>query len=311
MNLRALQLFREIVLSGSLSAAARRMNTSSSAASRLIVLLEHELNLKLFSRANRQLLLTEDGDIFYRSIMHTLDGLEEIPVLAADIGRRAREWLSVVTAAPLASGMVSPALARLKAEGLDFRCSVSVETRFDIESKVAARSYNLGLISLPLENSIIPLQPVPILKSRIGVLLPRAHRLAGQDAISLSDLTREAMIGLRPGQRWRDRADELLGATGVQPQFWIETNATPLVVNMVRAGLGVTLIDRICAGDLHGDADSAVLRPLADTHWLTYASLHPTGARSGLSEQFLDALAAAIEDQRATDPACARDLEVL
>ncbi len=311
MNLRALRLFREIVLSGSLSAAAHRMNTSSSAASRMIVQLEHELNLKLFSRANRQLLLTEDGDIFYRAIMHTLDGLDEIPALAADIGRRAREWLSVVTAAPLASGMVSPALARLKAEGLDFRCSVSVETRFNTESKVAARSFNLGLISLPVENSIIPLEQVPILKARICALLPRDHALAAQDTVSLTDMASAPLIGLRPGQRWRDRTDALLGRTGMPLNFWIETNATPLVASMVGAGLGVSLIDRICAGGLRGDDPATVLRPLDEDHWITYASLHPQGARSALSERFLDALATAVEDQRATDPDCARDLEVL
>ena len=217
----------------------------------------------------------------------------------------------MVTGAPLASGMISPALARMKAGGLDFRCSISVETRFDIESKVAARSYNLGLISLPVENSIIPLEPVPILKSRIGALLPRAHPLAAQASVSLADLAAAPLIGLRPGQRWRDRIDDLLGRTGPPPQPWIETNATPLVVQMVRAGLGVTLIDRICAGGPLDDSDAAVLRPLDDAHWITYASLHPKGARSALSERFLDALAAAVEDQRAADPACARDLEVL
>ena len=73
---------------GSLNEAAKRLNTSTSAASRLIVNLEQDLNLTLFSRANRRLLLTEDGDLFYRSIMHTLDGLDEIPVLAGDIRRR-------------------------------------------------------------------------------------------------------------------------------------------------------------------------------------------------------------------------------
>ncbi|MCC5978021.1 MAG: LysR family transcriptional regulator [Salinarimonas sp.] len=310
MNLRALRLFREIVLLGSLNEAAKRLNTSTSAASRLIVNLEQDLNLTLFSRANRRLLLTEDGDIFYRSIMHTLDGLDEIPVLAGDIRRRTREWLSVVTAAPLANGLVSPALAQLQREGYDFRCSVSVETRFDIESKVAARAYNLGLISLPVENSIIRLEPVPILKARVGVVLPRGHSLAAKDVVALSEIMHEPLIGLRPGQRWRDRMDELLGRTGIQPKLWIETNATPLVVSMVRAGLGISLIDRISAG-LLPEGDQAVFRPLREEYWITYASLHPEGMRFALSERFLDALATAIEHKRAGDPACARDLALL
>jgi len=310
MNLRALRLFREIVLTGSLNDAARRMNASTSAASRLIVNLEQDLGLTLFSRNHRRLELTEDGDLFYRQIMHTLDGLDEIPVLAADIGRRTREWLSIVTAAPLANGLVSPALAQLAKEGCEFRCSVSVETRFDIESKVAARGYNLGLISLPVENSIIALETVPILKARVGVVLPRAHPLAAKATIAPQDLAQESFIGLRPGQRWRDRSEELLGRTGMTPKFWIETNATPIIISMVRAGLGVTVIDRICAA-LLPEGDQAVFRPLEEPHWITYASLHPQGVRMALAERFLDALAASVEARCTADPDCARDLALL
>lgn len=310
MNLRALRIFREIVLTGSLNDAARRLNTSTSAASRLIANLEQDLKLPLFSRTHRRLELTEDGDMFYRSILHTLDGLDEIPIVASDIARRTREWLSVVTAAPLANGLVTPALAQLQREGCEFRCSVSVETRFDIESKVAARGYNLGLISLPVENSIIALETVPILRARIGAVLPRHHPLAARDAISLTDLVKEPFIGLRPGQRWRDRSAEILGRSGLNPEFWIETNATPLVIGMVRAGLGVSIIDRVCAGLLPTN-DPAVFRPLTETHWITYASLHAPGVRLPLAERFLDALATSVEARGAADADFARDLELL
>ena len=310
MNLRALRLFREIVLSGSLNDASRRLNISTSAASRLIVNLEDELNLVLFSRAKRRMELTEDGDLFYRSIMHTLDGLDEIPTLASDIGRRTREWLSIVTAAPLANGLVSPALAQLQREGCEFHCSVSVETRCDIESKVAARSYNLGLISLPVENSIVSLDTVPILRARLGVALPRSHPLAAREAISLAEIVQQPMIGLRPGHRWRDRTTELLGRTGLEANFWIETNTTPLVISMVREGLGVSIIDQVCAGLLATD-DTAVFRPLEDVHWITYASLHPKGVRLALAERFLDALATSIDQRGATDADFARNMVLL
>jgi len=310
MNLRALKLVREIVLTGSLNEAAQSLNMSTSAASRLVLNLEQDLKLTLFSRTHRRLELTEDGDLLYRGILHTLEALEEIPSLAGDIGRRTREWLSIVTAAPIANSLVSPALAQLSADGCEFRCSLSVETRFDIESKVAARSFNLGLISLPVENSIITLETVPILKSRIGVVLPRHHPLAARQSVAATDLLHEPLIGLRPGQRWRERADECLGRTGTLPKFWIETNATPLTISMVRAGLGVSVIDRVCAG-LLPENDTAVFRPLKEPQWITYASLHAQGVQMALAERFLDALATSVDARRDADPAFARDLVLL
>ena len=88
MNLRSLMLFRHIVLTGSLSEAAKRLNMSASAASRLLTQLEEQLSLTLFSRSRRNLKLTEDGALFYRQISNTLNGLEEVPLIAEDIQRR-------------------------------------------------------------------------------------------------------------------------------------------------------------------------------------------------------------------------------
>src|SRR5262249_41182893 len=155
-----------------LSEASVRMNVSTSAASRLISQLEAEIGLTLFSRAKRQLELTEEGELFFRQIANTLIGLEEIRTVSADIRGRTQDWLSIVTAAPLANGLAIPGLAHMRKSGSEFQSTVHVETRFEIESKVAARGYNLGLISLPVENAIIELDVVPFLRSRLGILLP-------------------------------------------------------------------------------------------------------------------------------------------
>jgi DNA-binding transcriptional LysR family regulator len=244
MNLRSLQLFRQIVITGSLSDASRNLFLSTSAASRLLNLLEQDIDLKLFSREKRSLILTEEGDLFYRRISKTLDGLEEISSVSADIRNRTTNWLSVVTAAPLANTLVSPALAVLQREIEGFQCTLSAETRFDIESKVSARGYNLGIISLPVENAILDLQVEPFLKSRVEILLPRDHPLAALEELSMEDIAWEHFVALAPRQRWRQRLDELMGAAGHTVNIPIETSSTVVTVQMVRDGLGITMIDR-------------------------------------------------------------------
>lgn len=309
MNLRALQLFRKIVLTGSLAEAAAQANISTSAASRLLSLLESEVGLTLFSRERRQLALTEEGDIFYRRMVRTLDGLEEIPSLAEDIRNRSANWLSVVTAAPIAGTLVSPALGRMARERADLRCSLNVETRFDIESKVAARGYNLGLISLPVENAILDLDVEPFLKARIEVLLHKEHPLAARDEISIAEVAEEPIVSLRPRQRWRDRLDEIVGGAGYRPKVVFDTSSTVVTLQMVRDGLGLTLVDR--ATLQLRPHDEAVLRPLSEERWVTYACLHATGPRAPLASPFLDAVSEVVEDRRAADPAAAAALELI
>lgn len=309
MNLRSLQLFRQIVLTGSLSEASRNMYLSTSAASRLLTILEHELHLTLFSREKRSLILTEEGDLFYRRIAHTLDGLEEIPAISKEITNRSANWLSVVTAAPLASTLVSPALARMQKERPGLQCTLNVETRFDIESKVSARGYNLGLISLPVENAILDLDVEPFLKSRVEVMLPRNHPLADREALSVADIAAERFVALSPRQRWRQRLDDIMGRNGLTVSVPIETSSTIVTVQMVRDGLGITLTDRVTTRLMPDDA--AVLRPLAEEQWTTYASLHPEGQRAPLSAAFLEAVRANVEAMRMADPHAAASLELI
>lgn len=309
MNLKALQLFRQIVLSGSLAEASERLSVSASAASRLLSLLESELGIKLFSREKRQLVLTDDGDIFYRRLVQTLDGLDEIPTLAADIRNRSHRRLSLVTAAPLARTLVSPALALMQSGGWSMQCSLNVETRFDIESKVAARGYNLGLISLPVENAILEVDVEPLLEVGTEVLMPRSHRLAAKASLTVEDIAGERFVSLRPGQRWRDRLDQLLGIVGHKPLVAVETSSSIVALQLVRDQLGITLTDRASVELLPGD--EAVLRPLVDTPPVTYAAIHAPGPRAPLATAFLDAISEVIEAQRAADPAAAEMLELI
>lgn len=309
MNLRALQLFRNIVLTGALSEASARLNISVSAASRLLSQLESDVGLRLFSRNRRRLELSEDGQLFFVQIANTLIGIDEISKVASDIRGRAQEWLSIVTSAPVANGLVVPALARLAAHMPDLKCTVNVESRFGIESKVSARGYNLGLIALPVENAIIDLQAVQFLRARQCVLMAESHPLSTREWLRPEDLAGQCFVSLTPGQRWRERLEELMGRAGLHYRVAFETGSTIVTIEMVRAGLGITLIDRICGPQTVGSG--LVMRPIDGAQWSTYASLHPPGPRAPLAEHFLDAVSDHIEDLRASDPLACDLLELI
>lgn len=299
MNLRSLRIFRRVVVTGSLAQASEDLNISPSAASRLISLLEAELKLPLFSRDKRRLELTGEGDRFYRQTEHILRGLDEMDLLAADIRTRSREQVSLVTAAPLAMGLVSPTLALLRERGEPVDYVINVGTRFELESRVATRAYNIGLVSLPIENGILDLTVEPFMEARLGVLMPGMHPLAAQEAVTVESLIGERMVGLTKGQRWRERLDEVFAGVGL-PAELIETTSTPVVRTLVQDGLGLTVVDGICGRITPGDG--LVLRPLLPERWVTYATIHPSGARPARSAAFLNALRDFVLEQQHGSP---------
>jgi DNA-binding transcriptional LysR family regulator len=292
-----------------LAQASDRLSISPPAASRLITLLEANLGITLFSRDKRRLELTAEGEAFYRQVLHTLDGIEELKSVAMDIQRRSSDSLTIVTATPVATGLVSPTLEWLGKQGRQVRCFVNLESRFAIESKVAARSFNLGLISLPVENAIIDLAVEPLLRTRLGVLLPAGHALATYQSINVQQLKDLSFITLFPRQRWRDRLDELFTAMGAMPQINVEVSSTSLVVDMVKHGIGATIIDRVCAGlDI---SEHVVFRPIDPPVWITYAGLFATGTNHLPAREFLRSIRSTLQEYVSTHPHTTNDIEII
>jgi DNA-binding transcriptional LysR family regulator len=206
MNLKALQTFHLVVREGSLAAAAAKLHLSPPAVSRLIRILEDETRLTLFSRARRRLSLTTEGELFFREAQHILEGVGEIPRIASDIRRRALAGVRVITSAPLAVSLVSPALAKLRAAHPLIRCVADIGSRFDLESMVGTRRYDLGIVSLPISHSLVELDASPLCRARAVAVMPASHPLAARARVTARDLRAQPMIALRPGRRrsvWR------------------------------------------------------------------------------------------------------------
>lgn len=301
MNFKALRVFRLTVLHGSLSAAAQAAHLSQPAASRLIGALEAELNLELFERTHQKLALTRAGERFYREAEHILNAVDELPGIASEIRRQTVETLSIVTSAPIGASLLPDAVARLRRDCAELQCRIDIAPRFDAERHIGSRRYNLGLLSLPVENAIVALAFEPILEARTQVLLPADHPLAAQASVPLERLTGEAFVSLRPQQIWRVRLERLFAGIGRAPHIGLEVSSTQLVPGFVAAGFGLGLLDHACCGTRL--PETVVMRPLEPAAMLTYACVLPPAGRQPIAGRFIAALRATLAERCRRDAA--------
>lgn len=284
MNLQSVKLLRMIVRTGSLSSAAERMGMSPSAASRTIAMLERELKLTLFSRQNRKLDLTNQGRDFMRRSQHILEGVERLSEIAAQVQSANSDPLRLVSTVPLATSLLVPVLAQWKPEPAGATTVLNIEARFDLESKVAAREYNLGILSLPIENAIVDLDIEPLVAARYEIAMAPTHPLASQDRLMMRELADQSFVALRPAQRWRQRLDALASANAFAPRIICETGSTTVALDLVRRGLGVALVDRMIGG--LEDTDTLVMRPLEPEVWTDYCLITGRGRTSPMTVVF-------------------------
>src|SRR5262245_669372 len=111
--------------------AAQELSLTQSAISREIKTLEEQLGEPLFTRFNRGLRLTDDGQVLYRAVSEALTLIgEATDRLAAS---RGGEMLTVTTSVPLASMWLVPKLQRF----------VRLHPEVDMRSVAAAESIDL------------------------------------------------------------------------------------------------------------------------------------------------------------------------
>lgn len=298
MNIRALRLFRLVVSTGSLSAAAESLSLSAPAASRLIAILETETKLRLFHRTRRRLTLTQQGELFYREAEHILAGFEEIPRIVADIRSRSQSQLRLVTGPRIGQSLLSPALALFRRAHPDIRVSVDMQSRFGIEGSVGTRLYDLGIISLPVAHPLVEIENHPLFRVRVEAVLPEGHRLASHRKVTAQDLAAEPLLGLWPGQRWRKQIDDFFGSGGVRPQYAVETRSSLMACQLVRDGVGVAMLDRVCAQAI--DLRGLEMRPLEPERWILFGYVYQARQPLGSNAlEFLDCVRQVLERFRA------------
>ncbi|HEX7327732.1 MAG TPA: LysR family transcriptional regulator [Casimicrobiaceae bacterium] len=155
---RAITAFVRIVETGSLAAAARRLDVSVSALSRLLAELESHLGTRLIHRTTRRLALTETGRAFYERAVQLTADLAEAEEAVSSAAVAPRGTLRLTSSAAFGTGYLASAIA-------DFRLRYR-ELRFEVE--LSERAVDLVDEGLDLAIRIGPIGSQALIGRRIA-----------------------------------------------------------------------------------------------------------------------------------------------
>ena len=105
-----LRIFHAAAEAGSFTHAGESLSISQSAVSRHISSLERDLNVPLFHRHARGLVLTEQGELLYRTAQEVFSKLATTQILLADSRGKPNGELKVTTTRALGTGWLTPRL---------------------------------------------------------------------------------------------------------------------------------------------------------------------------------------------------------
>lgn len=287
LDLRQLEAFAAVISAGSVTAAAKALNRSQPAVSRLIQELEQSLGYPLFIRNGPRIHPSEEALQLYQYVQKALLSLQQIRQRAQEIGHQQLRPLRIAATPALAAGLLPQALAIPE---LQNKVQILNESAEQTAHAVITGEADIGLCSLPLEHHAVDLHWIG--QSRCVVALPAHDPLAAESQLALSNLAGRRLIAPWSQLRLRGRFEKALKKLRVPPHETIETNSSANILACVRAGLGVAILEPVTAWGM--PLEGVVIRPLAEEIPYFFGVITPQGRQlSAPVQALIDALAQA------------------
>lgn len=240
LNLDALRAF--VILSEELNfgRTAMRLHISQPALTKQIKRLEEEIGGRLFERTTGRVSLTSAGEALRdrsRTLVNDASAWQAFARQAArgELGslRIGFGIATLVDLLPRAVIAFQKAFPNVMLEMHD------LATRAQIE-RLLEGSLDLGFIRLPAASP--GLQITPVLEEELQIVVPRSRFAEGP--ISLKDLRDEpfVIISRSTSNTFQQHAFSVCSAAGFTPRVIQEAEELFTVLNLVRAGLGVSLV---------------------------------------------------------------------
>lgn len=122
-----LRIFHEAAEAGSFTHAGEKLDMSQSAVSRQVSALEKELNVPLFNRHARGLMLTEQGEMLYRTAHDVFQKLQATQTRLADSKTKPFGDLRITTTVALGSSWLAPRIGEFIELYPDIRVELMLE----------------------------------------------------------------------------------------------------------------------------------------------------------------------------------------
>ena len=237
ITLKQLRYFQALARHGHFGHAAAASAISQPALSMQIKELEDTLGAALFERTRRAVKLTPFGEAFDDRAQTILRAVEELGDLAraARSGLVGRLRLGVI---PTIAPYLLPALIGQVSQAypdLDIQVRETVTPR--LVQELADGRVDAAIVALPVSEP--SLTEVALFDEDFVMVRPQG---TGDGQADLADMPGARLLLLEEGHCFRDQALAFCNATGTAPRDGMDGSSLSTLVQMVGAGLGVTLL---------------------------------------------------------------------
>lgn len=267
LNLRQIEVFRAIMITGSISKAALLLNVSQPAISRLLSYTESRIGLVLFERIKGRLYPTPEARRLFQEVEQVHQSVQRVNEVANDLIEKRQGSLHMAVSPSLGQTLIPMAVTKFREAFPDVKVYVRTLISADLVQALLTQQVEVGVAIAPLTHP--SLHAEAIYENHLVAVLPATHQLADKQELHISDLDGLDLIGYGVDTPYGQMVQQLFGNRPGLPRLAVEVRLTHIACAMVQAGAGIAIVDELAVmGRVWPDV---VVRPIKPR---TKMSLH-------------------------------------
>ena len=245
MNLRQIEIFRAVMLAGSVTGAARLLNVSQPGISRMLSHIESQLGVKLFERIKGKLRARPEAQTLFAQVEQVYRGVRRISECARELKTGSGLSLRVLATPSMALEVVPQAIADLSAIFPSARIYTETQLSREIVSQLVGGEADIGISSLPIEHAL--LDSIPIGQWSLACVFHASHRFSSRRRLSPDDILTERIIAFSPDTPQGQLMAEWGDMMKVVPDSRIEVRSGQTACALAACRAGVAIVDNLTA----------------------------------------------------------------
>lgn len=240
MDIKQLKHFLAVARHQNFTRAAQDVAIAQPALSISIKKFEQQLGVQLFSRVDKQVMLTQEGRALVPHAQKILQQIDDATLAVDELKGLLKGEVRLGTPSMMGSYFFPDIVMAFKSAYPNLKMTVVEAGTQDIRKMLLNGEIDLGVI----RNTDVPddLEVDPIYRSEMVAVVSQNHPFAQQNSLTFDEFFDEELVMFKPGYFHRDFIDEECERRGMEAKFSFETNLLPMILSIVKREFAITAL---------------------------------------------------------------------
>lgn len=245
MRLRQIEVFHAVYANGSISAAARALNVSQPAVSKVLRHTEAQLGIKLFDLVRGRLVPSDEAHALFREVDEVFDRIASLQLTAQNLRASGAGHLRIGVVPSLGLEIAPRAIAAFRAKNPDVTFSVRTLHHNDVVRSLYERECDLAIGYDPPDHP--RMRQKKLASAALCLLAPKGQFGADRDAVAITALNGLDMVSVTGSGPIGDLVTRAFSKAQIEAREIVSVSTYYIAAALVRYGSGVAIVDAFTA----------------------------------------------------------------